>query len=131
MRSEKILRIVKYLISGGSAAAVDLGLLYVFVSMFHMGHIVASALAFICAFGVSFSLQKFWTFNNRSVENIHGQMGMYFVVAIFNLALNTFLMYLFVDFGHLHYLVAQILAAGLIAIESFFAYKKIIFKIPE
>ena len=59
---------------------------------------------------------------------MHVQMTLYFSIALANLAFNTFLMYLFVDRFHIWYLLAQILASGLIAFESFFISRHIVFK---
>lgn len=120
-------RILKFLISGGSAAVVDLGLLYVFTDIFHIWYLLSAVLAFLAAFAVSFSLQKFWTFNDRSLDVIHKQLGMYLVLALFGLGVNTLAMYILVDHAGLHYLAAQILTSAFIAVGNFFAYKHFIF----
>lgn len=123
----KYSKVLKYLISGGSAAVVNLTVLYVSTDIFHVWYIASSVLASIIAFFVSFFLQKFWTFNNASVDLIKKQLALYVLVAIINLVLNTLLMYLFVEFGQLHYLLAQIVTSGLIAVESYFVYQYFIF----
>lgn len=122
-QSDKIKKIIKYLISGCTAAVVNLGLLFVLTHLLHIWYIFSSILAFLVAFFVSFFLQKFWTFSNASTVDIHNQMMIYFIPASINLGINTTLMYLFVDFAHLHYMFAQIIASGLIAFESFFIYR--------
>src|SRR3989338_6886764 len=113
-------RLLRYLIAGSTAAAVDFSLLYLFTDGFGLHYLTSATLAFIIAFFVSFFLQKFWTFQDDSVEKVHAQAVIYFVVAIFNLALNTGLMYLFVDVWGVWYMAAQFLASGLLAVESFF-----------
>lgn len=113
-------RLLRYLTAGGTAATVDIGALYVFTHFFSINYLVSSIFAFLIAFGVSFTLQKFWTFQDQSTDNVHAQATLYFVVAGINLFLNTLLMYFFVDILHRHYLVAQMLSSGLIACESFF-----------
>jgi putative flippase GtrA len=79
------------------------------------------------AFVVSFSLQKFWTFDERSIDSIHTQLGMYLILALFGLGANTVAMYVLVDHAGFHYLAAQILASAFIAVGNFFAYKHFIF----
>ncbi|MCR4334672.1 MAG: glycosyltransferase [Patescibacteria group bacterium] len=118
----------RYIISGGTAAFVDLVLLYIFNTVFDIHYIYASIMAFIVAFFVSFILQKFWTFKNLSKENIHKQVVMYLGSSLFGLSLNTLLMYIFVDYFHLFVLLSQIFAGGLVACCSFFISKKLIFK---
>lgn len=126
-------RILKFLVSGGSAAVVDLGLLYALTDVFHVWYLLSAVLAFLAAFGVSFSLQKFWTFNSQSLELLQRQLVMYLVLALFGLGLNTIAMYFLVDHAGFHYLAAQILTSAVIAGVNYFAYKHFIFaetKIP-
>lgn len=124
-------RLLRYFISGGTAAAVDFLFLYLFTDGFGLHYLLSAVLAFLVAFGVSFVLQKFWTFQDHSTERIHTQGVLYFVVALANLLLNTLLMYLFVDWLHFWYMGAQFFASGLIALESFFISKHVVFKQPS
>jgi putative flippase GtrA len=67
-------------------------------------------------------MQKYWTFQDDSNDKIKSQAIIYVIVTSANLALNTFLIYLFVEQG-LHYLFAQVLSSIIIAVESFFVYR--------
>jgi putative flippase GtrA len=118
----------RYLVSGSSAAVVDLGLLYGLTEWASLHYLASATIAFVAAFFVSFFLQKFWTFQDHSVERVHAQVALYFVIAVANLGLNTLLMYLFVEYLHLWYLAAQILAGSAIACESFFISRHFVFK---
>ncbi len=121
-------RVWRYLAAGGSAAAVDLGLLYALTEFFGLHYLFSAVLAFIVAFCVSFFLQKFWTFQDPSVERVHAQVALYFVIAVANLGLNTLLMFLFVEKLHLWYFGAQIIVGALLACGSFFISRHIVFK---
>ena len=112
----------------GTAAAVDLWLLYVLTEWLRLHYLLSAVLAFIVAFFVSFILQKFWTFGDHSTDKLHSQAALYFVVAALNLLLNTLLLYFFVDVMGFWYIFAQILASGLIACESFFISRSFIFR---
>ena len=124
----KYSKILKYLISGGSAAIINLGILFVLTNYFAVWYLASSGMAFICAFMVSFSLQKFWTFGDASLHLIKKQLVMYLGAAVLNLGLNTLLMYGLVEHLGLHYIFAQIITSGIIAIGSFFVYQYLIFK---
>lgn len=124
----KYARVCRFIISGGTAAVVDLGFLYLLTDWFGLHYLFSAVLAFIGAFGVSFSLQKFWTFQDDSVERVHVQLSISFAVAVVNLFLNTALMYFFVDTLHLWYMAAQIIVGILLAFESFFVFRYVIFK---
>jgi len=120
-------KILRYIISGGTAAVVDLFLLYAFTDWLGIWYLLSAILAFLVAFMVSFAMQKYWTFKDRSNENIHGQAAKYFAVTATNLGLNTLGIFLLVDYVHVHYMLSQILVSALIAVESFFVYH-LIFK---
>lgn len=124
-------RLLRYLVSGGTAAAVDFGFLYLFTDGFGFHYLLSAILAFVVAFIVSFFLQKFWTFQDDSVDRVHAQAALYLVIALLNLLLNTGLMYVFVDILHLWYMTGQFIASGLIAFESFFISRHFIFKRPS
>ncbi len=118
---------IKYLISGGTAASVDLILLFLFTHFLGFHYLISAILAFMIAFFVSFYLQKFWTFRDNRKEIIYGQMAVYLTVALVNLGLNTGLMYLFVEYLRVWYLLAQVMAGAMIAVESFLIYRFFIF----
>ncbi len=120
-------RFFRYLVAGGTAASVDFFFLYTFTEKVGLHYLVSAALAFVAAFCVSFLLQKFWTFQDDSIERVHTQVALYFIFALMNLGINTALMYLFVDVMEIWYMGAQFLASGLIAFESFFIGRYFIF----
>ena len=99
-------RVFRFLFSGGISLGTDLALLYLFTDIFGIWYLTSAVMAFILAFGVSFTLQKFWTFGDHSREDMRMQMGVYFLVAVVNLGLNTFLVYTFVELTSLHYIIS-------------------------
>lgn len=123
----KHVKIFRFLISGGLAAATDLTLLFLFTDILGFWYLLSSVIAFILSFFVSFSLQKLWTFRDHSKERVKKQLGIYLLIASFNIVINTLLVYLSVEYFSLHYLPAQIIVSAFIAIESFFVYQKFIF----
>ena len=72
----------KYIISGGTAAAVNLSSLYILTEFFHIWYIISATTAFIGAFAISFTLQKFWTFKDHETEGMHKQLSLYFIVIL-------------------------------------------------
>lgn len=127
IKNAKNVRIIRYLFSGGAGAFVDIGLLFILVHFFDLWYLFSSVLAFIAAFCVSFTLQKFVTFNEYSKDRIPSQIIFYFFIATSNLVLNTFLMYVGVDLFGFHYVATQVFVSGFIATYSFFIYKYRVF----
>lgn len=128
---EKYTKVFRYLVSGGTAAALDLSILHVLVEYVHIWYIFSAIVAYLIAFFASFILQKFWTFRETSKDKMHVQMVMHFCLGMINLLINTGALYLLVDYAHLHYMFSQILISGVLAIASFFVYKMFIFKQPQ
>lgn len=124
-------KFLRFLVSGSIAAGTDFAFLYFFTDILHIWYLTSAVLAFLIAFWVSFTLQKLWTFKNRETRNIGSQMMKYFALGLFNLSLNTLIMYVLVDFIDIYYMLAQVFAAGIVGIQSFFISKFFIFKKSE
>ena len=120
-------RIARFLFSGGLATVTNIGLLFILVHFFYMWYLLAAILSFVAAVIVSFTMQKFFTFNDYTREKIKQQTAFYFGIQIFNLCLNTLLMYIGVDLLRIQYVLAQVLISGGMAIYNFFVYKHMVF----
>jgi putative flippase GtrA len=125
------LRAFRFIVSGGTATLVTLLLLYFFIDVLHMWYLSASVIAYIVGFTVSFILQKLFTFNDFTRKPIPKQTLIYFSVQLSNLCLNTFLMYVCVELLKMHYILSQIILAGIVALYSFFIYRYIFQHIPN
>lgn len=121
-------RIIRFVLAGGAGAVVNLTALYLLVTYGEAHPVLGSVGSFICAFFVSFTLQKLWTYRNFDKETAGKQMTVYLTIQLINLGINTGLMYILVHYTPLHYLVAQVITSALIAIESFFLYKHVVFR---
>ncbi len=107
------------------AALVNFSFLALLVEVLGLWYLTAATIAFTAALLVSFSLQKFFTFADHSRANgiLARQFSIYTTVALANVAINTALMYLLVEFLSVHYLVSQAAASATIALYSFFVYR--------
>ena len=124
----RVFKLIRYLISGGTAALVNFTTLFVLVQFIDIHYLSASILAFVVSIAISFAMQKFWTFRDNIVHDIHTQFTRYLVVILFSLLLNTVLVYLLVEKVHVWYLLAQVIATVIIAITNFFCYKHFVFR---
>jgi dolichol-phosphate mannosyltransferase len=124
----KIFKIVRYLISGGTAAASNLLALFLLVHFGHIHYLQASVLAFAMSVAVSFTMQKFWTFRDTPLHDVHTQFARYLVVILVNLLLNTTLVYLLVEKAGMWYLIAQGIATIIVAVLGYFGYRHFVFR---
>jgi putative flippase GtrA len=123
-----VFKLIRYLISGGTAALVNWGTLFLLVHTGDMYYLHASIIAFTVSIGVSFVMQKFWTFGDKLVHDIHTQFSRYLGVIFFSLLLNTALVYFLVERVHTWYLLAQVTATIVVAMTNFFCYKHFVFR---
>lgn len=124
----KDLRVVaKYGISGSIAAASQIGVLAFLVEQINMQFIFAVIYAFIFSAFVAFTLQKFWTFRDRSLNHVHFQMMQYVALVLVAFTLNITLMYIFVGIFNIWYIFAQIITIGMVAVVTFLSNKIFIF----
>lgn len=125
----KYLIILRYIVSGSTAFAVNFVFLYIFTEVFGIWYLSSAILSFTFSLIVSFLLQKIWTFQNKDMEKADRQLSFYLVITIVNLAVNTILMYWFVGKMEIHYLLAQIITSIIISLYSFLIYKHFVFKV--
>lgn len=124
----RVSKLIRYLISGGTAALINWSALLLLVQIGHMYYLYASVLAFVVSIAVSFTMQKFWTFNDNLVHDIYMQFTRYLIIIFLSLLLNTVLVYLLVEKMDMWYLLAQIIATAIIAITNFFWYRYFVFR---
>jgi putative flippase GtrA/SAM-dependent methyltransferase len=121
-------QLVRYLISGCTAAAVHIMSLYGLVEFADLHYLLASTLAFSLAIVTSFTLHKFFTFRKREVARTHIQAALYLCVLGFDFALNLALMWFLVETLHTPYIIAAIFSGMVIAVINYFAYRLLVFK---
>lgn len=127
MNGEVAYRIGRFLISGGTATALNFGVLYVFTEFFHVWYLASSIAGVSAGFVASFLLQKFWTFRSTRTDIMHIQLLFYMVLFLLNLGLNACFMYLLVEYIHLWYMFAQFLISAGLACINYSLYRRWIF----
>jgi dolichol-phosphate mannosyltransferase len=121
------MKAVRYILSGAIATATDLALLYMFTEFLGWWYLWSVIVAFILANIVSFLLQKYWTFEERSTADAPRQFTRYLIISITNSGINTGIVYVLVTTLATPYLIAQVIAAAILALTSFFIYRRFVF----
>ena len=119
--------IVKFIIVGGMASVVHLATLALLTEWAHVWYLIATTVGFGAGFGVSFTLQKYWTFQEKTKARLPLQAFAFFILQVMNLVLNGALMYVLVDVLGVHYLISQIVVLGVLAVTTFSISKLFIF----
>ena len=120
------MRVLKFFITGGIGLSVNLGVFHM-LYVFDVPYLTGSAAAFFIAMAVGFTLQKYWTFEEHTLERARTQFLLYAALALCNLAVNTLVVYALVEYVNAHYLLAQTVGAGSVALASYVVYRFYIF----
>lgn len=120
--------ILRYIISGGMSATVNISLFSLFFYLFKIHYILSNIIAFCVAFFVSLLLQKFWTFRDNSKEAIHIQGFYYLLNSLLGLSINTSILYVCVDYFKIMPILGVIIAGICTALVTFQISSRYIFK---
>jgi dolichol-phosphate mannosyltransferase len=121
-------RMTRYVVTGAISAAVDLGALWALTELAGIWYLASSVAAFIISYGVNFLLHKYWTFKSLNLLSMKRELPLHLSLALINLGLNTLLVYAFVEYLGVWYFLAQVIVAGIIALESFTLLSRFIFR---
>lgn len=106
---------------GASAAALvlDVGLLWLQVSIIGLPYLLAAAVSFLCGTVMIYWASVRHIFGFRRIENVREEFAVFLAVGLVGLAVNLAAMYLGVSHLGLHYLVAKFGAAGCTFLANF------------
>lgn len=121
-----IMRILKFLVSGFTAAAVEYGVYIVLHSFFAAEWIVLSqTISFLTGFVVSFLLNKNWVFESSGAGK--SQLVKYSLLAGINLFLSNVALWLFVENLDWNHLLAKFIVMGMVAAWNYLLFSRLIF----
>lgn len=118
----------KFFLAGSLASTTDLIFLFLFYGVFDLNIVLATSLAFLLSFIVSFSLQRHWAFRNHDDKGIPKQLVLYLLNAFLSLNINGVGMHFLVNELHVPYLLAQIMVNLSLGGVNYIVYKSIIFR---
>ena len=111
----------RYLISGGTAALIHFAVLTTLVEWFATVPLVATSIGFVIGSLVNYLLQYHWTFEADGLH--HVMLSRYAAVTLTTMAINNALFWTFTEQFGMHYLLAQLLATGMMVIVNFLINK--------
>jgi putative flippase GtrA len=111
-------RFQKFIVVGAIGLIVNQGLLFIFVSTFGWALRVSSPLSIVVSMIVTFTLNEIWTWNDRGHGRLWSRVVMYGMINSGGLFINAGVL-LFLESHGMHYLLANLVGAGLAAIWNF------------
>jgi putative flippase GtrA len=93
-------------------------------------HAAALFISFFFSFPFGFFLMKYVVFSDSNMKG-RVQLFRYFMIYLFNLALNYILLKIFVEIFHIYPVLAQVIATLIIIIFSYLAQRHFTFRIKN
>ncbi len=121
--------VLKYAISGGFGALIQVLLTTILVTRFSLHYSLAAILAFIVSLILSFLLQHSWTFAGRDkANNLSTMTFWYTAISVFGVGLNIMLLFILINLLHLAILPADTVAIVVVSITNYILNSKITFR---
>ncbi|MDO5597336.1 MAG: GtrA family protein [Acidaminococcus sp.] len=124
--NEKV-RVLCYLIIGGTAALFEWSLVYLFNLRWGWNYLVATAAAYLCSTVCHYIATNIWVFTSGVRYSRKKEFSLVLVVSTLGLLLNVLLMRIFVGGMGLPVMVSKIIASALVTIWNYFSRKKWIY----
>jgi len=121
-------QVARFLMVGVTGFLTNLGVYSLLLYGTEMWYVTSAILAFVCGAIVSFTLHKFWTFNNRSRGKVRYEVLFYVSIAIINILVNSHLLIIMVQNMMFGRLISNVISNAFVAVWSFFVYKYVVFR---
>ena len=108
-------------------AGIIVACVYIFNSLGNIVFLMATILAFAIGFFSIYLVFKYWITPQDEPESPQQQMARFMIVFVVNLGINTEIVYFLVTYAEVPVLVAQTVAGVIVAYESFYAYRSLVF----
>ncbi len=115
----------KYCAVGAASAVIDFSILIFLTSGCHIFYLISATISFVASAFFNYFCNRFWTFQSRGKKR--QQLPVFFSVAITGLLLNNFILFVGVEFFHLWYVFAKVIATAAVTFWNFFGNKNITF----
>ena len=118
---QDLYKYLKFLFGGGLSLLLNLGITYSLTEFLHLWHMFSFAIALGCGIFFLFVYHSYVTFRKK------GNFWLFAVVILFISGLNWLAVYLLTEILALPYLIAIVLAAGVISLLNYGINKTIVF----
>lgn len=118
----------RYLISGGTAFIVDYTILYLLVNIAGLHYQIAAGCGFAVGLLITYLMSVYWVFDERRFKHKSLELGIFALIGIIGLGLNSLFMWIFRDLLQIDNLLAdKILTTIIVSAWNFLGKKLIVF----
>ena len=117
-----LVQLFRYFFVGGTAAVVNIFLLYVFTDIFHFYYLFSNVLSFIFGLITNYVLSKRFIFK-ANVGNKSLEFTIYGLIGIIGLVFDTALLYFFTSYLGIYYVISKVFSTIIVFLWNFVARK--------
>ena len=118
MPRSRLYEIARFALVGGACFLLDYGLLYVLTAYGGLYYLLSAGISFIVSVFVNYYLCLVCVFRGANAQTRRAKM-LFFGSSVTGLGLNQLFMWLLVDFMHIHYMIAKLIAAGVVMVWNY------------
>lgn len=122
-----VVQLIRYVFVGGFAFIVDYGLLYILTEFSNLHYLISATLSFISGLIVNYIISTKWIFTKSKISNTSIEFLMYSVIGVIGLIFNDFLIYIFTEWLHIHYMISKLVTAAIVMGWNFIGRRTILF----
>lgn len=105
-----LIQVVRYSITGGLSAFVDVSLFTLLANIMHVNYLASNILAFVAGLFVNYMVAREWVFNSaRSQQNSKTDFAFYAFIGVLGLALSNLLLYVLIDIKVMYGVISLVL----------------------
>ncbi len=121
------IQLLRYFVVGGTAFAVDFGLLWLLTESAGLHYVLSAALAFTAGLTVNYALSVIWVFNRHALRSRAAEFALFAVIGVVGLGLNEAILWGLTEWAGVHYLASKTVAAAVVFAWNFTARKYMLF----
>lgn len=118
MPRSRLYEMLRFVFVGGACFLLDYGLLYILTAYAGLYYLVSAAVSFTVSVFINYWLCLVCVFRSADAQTRRAKM-LFFGSSIAGLGLNQLLMYSLVDLAHIHYMIAKLIAAGIVMLWNY------------
>ena len=118
MLRSRLYEIARFVLVGGACFVLDYGLLYVLTEYVGLYYLLSAGISFSVSVFVNYWPCLACVFRGADAQTRRAKM-LFFGSSIAGLGLNQLLMWLLVDCAHIYYMIAKLIAAGIVMVWNY------------
>ena len=123
IKNQTAIQSIKYMFVGGTCTVLDFLILYIGAELLGLNYLPVSVFSFLCGVVLNYFLCTYWIFKVRVVNQVAIEFGLYVLISLVGLAINTGVIYVCTGMFGLYVMASKLLSAAITYFWNFFARK--------